>query len=161
MKSSQGLVRHGVNNRAGGSTLFLFHRLSFSGTHEAGSPAMASASILTQAYTAVVCIAVRSLTAFPLVCRRRKKLIIAIPERSFFQVIPPFKNTLKYTYIFNSAPFYRKAVLKSPRSVMTAFIPVHALTARSSAIISATAPSILSVDFSLSGLMFPAGSVLT
>jgi hypothetical protein len=44
---------------------------------------MVSASILTQAYTAVVCIAVRSLTVFPLDVPPKKKLY-ALPNRLFF-----------------------------------------------------------------------------
>ena len=48
-----------------------------------------------------------------------------------------------------------------PRSLYTLSVEPSFRIARSSAITVATAPSIRSVDFSLSILMFPAGSVRT
>ena len=48
-----------------------------------------------------------------------------------------------------------------PRSLYTESLPFWFFIARSSAITSATAPSIFSVDFSLSSFRLPAGSVRT
>jgi hypothetical protein len=48
-----------------------------------GREAIVSASILTQAYTAVVCMAVLSLTVFPLLVEPKKKLYVE-PNKLFF-----------------------------------------------------------------------------